>query len=165
MIRLMRTPGLLIFMVLIAGSSCGRDRSPADVHVPEPTQNANTERQTTRQELGDGLVVTDMLVGHGAACNRDSIVEVHYVAKLADGTLWDSTDRRKRSMTFDLQDPGLIEGLRRGIVGMRIGGKRRIEIPWALGYGATGRDPVPPKTDLIFEIEIIDVQDTGAAVK
>ena len=77
---------------------------------------------------------------------------------LSDGSVWDSTEQRRRTMTWDLGESNLIDGLRQGIPGMRPGGTRRLEIPSALAYGANGRPPIPPNEDLIFEVTLIGWQ-------
>lgn len=108
-----------------------------------------------RTTTADGLVIEDLRLGTGDPCPATASVTVDFTASLSDGQVFDSSEMRKRPLTFSLAKPGAIRGLREGIPGMRLGGKRRLHIPWQLAYGENGRDPVPPKTDLIFEIELI----------
>lgn len=100
-------------------------------------------------------MIRDITIGTGEPIPPGAVAEVNFVAKLSNGEVFDSTEQRKRALSFDLASTGLIRGLREGIPGMRPGGTRRIEIPWRLAYGESGRDPIPPKTDLIFEVELV----------
>lgn len=108
-----------------------------------------------QRPLPEGLKITDRVVGDGPECPPGASVTVNFTARLADGTIYDSTAKRKRSWTIPLANPNVIAGLREGIPGMRTGGTRTIFIPWALAYGEGGRDPIPPKNDLTFEIELL----------
>lgn len=110
-----------------------------------------------------GLTITDTRPGSGEPCPPAAVAEVRFVARLADGTEFDSSERRKRTLVLDLANPDLIAGLREGIVGMRPGGARRIDIPHRLAYGEQGREPVPPRTDLSFEIELVRWDPPGTA--
>ncbi len=107
------------------------------------------------RSLPEGLIITDSALGDGPECPPGASVTVNFTAKLADGSVYDSTDKRKRSWTIPLSNPNVIAGLREGIPGMRVGGKRTIFIPWRLAYGEQGRDPIPPRNDLTFEIELL----------
>lgn len=157
---MMRAIGAMWCAVLCAALwACGGLDEYAE--TDETTSASPDPTPLSARDLGEGLVITELVVGSGPACGEGATVEVRFVAKLTDGTVWDSSERRKRTLDFDLSGPGLIEGLRRGIPGMRVGGRRRIEIPWVLGYGAPGRDPVPPKSDLVFEIELVAIKQPG----
>jgi len=111
---------------------------------------------TTPGRTEDGLVVTTLARGSGPRATLEDRVEIEFVAQLASsGVVFDSTGQRGRTLSFDLANPGLIEGLRRGIRGMREGGRRRIEVPWRLGYGETGRPPIPPMADLVYDVRLV----------
>lgn len=109
-------------------------------------------------ERAEGLVIEDLVPGTGPPCPPGATVTIHFTAMFADGTVYDSTDIRKRPLTLSLSNPSLIRGLREGIPGMRAAGKRRIHIPWTLAYGEHGRDPIPPRTDLVFEVELLRIE-------
>lgn len=153
--------------LLLAGCSAEEPtRSGPPVIHPEQTPPA-AEVTTTQasasapiaqaepMRLPSGVVTRDMTIGSGEPIPPGAVAEVNFVGMLASGEVFDSTERRKRTLIFDLASPGLIQGLREGIPGMRAGGKRRVEIPWKLAYGEHGRDPIPPRTDLVFEIELL----------
>ncbi len=100
-------------------------------------------------------MIEDLIAGDGPPCPPGAIVQVNFTASFG-GKVYDSSAMRKRPLSLPLSSPSLIEGLKRGIPGMRVGGTRRIEIPWRLAYGESGRDPIPPKTDLVFEVELLE---------
>lgn len=107
----------------------------------------------------EGLRIDDTAVGRGTPCPAGAAVTIEFTASFTDGRAYDSSAQRRRPLTLDLDDPGLIRGLREGIPGMRVSGKRRLTIPWLLAYGEAGRDPIPPKTDLVFEIELLEFRE------
>lgn len=109
-------------------------------------------------------MITDTAPGSGPECPVGASVTVNFTAKLADGTIYDSTEKRKRSWTIPLSNPNVIVGLREGIPGMRVGGKRTVHIPWRLAYGEQGREPIPPRNDLTFEVELLSWE-PGAPVE
>ena len=104
-----------------------------------------------------GLKIEDSVVGDGKVCPPDAIVRVHYRGTLMDGTEFDSSYKRGQPIEFPLAN--LIKGWQEGIPGMKIGGKRKLTIPYQLGYGVHGSPPaIPPKADLVFEIELLGVR-------
>lgn len=102
------------------------------------------------------LEIEDLEVGSGEECPPGAVVTVHYRGTLMDGTEFDASYGRGDPIQFPLDN--LIEGWQEGIPGMRVGGKRKLTIPYAKAYGESGSPPViPPKSDLIFEIELLGV--------
>lgn len=110
----------------------------------------------TRQDLPGGLIVEDFVVGSGEVCPPGAKVTMHYRGTLKDGKEFDSSYSRNQPLTAPLGN--LIKGWQEGVPGMKVGGKRRLTIPYALAYGEAGRPPViPPKADLIFDIELLGI--------
>jgi FKBP-type peptidyl-prolyl cis-trans isomerase len=102
------------------------------------------------------LIIEDIEVGSGDECPSGATVEVHYKGTLMDGTVFDSSYDRGESINFPLGN--LIQGWQEGIPGMKVGGKRKLSIPFMKAYGAQGiPGAIPPKSDLIFEIELLGV--------
>lgn len=111
----------------------------------------------TKQELPGGLILEDLVVGTGAECKPNATVTIHYRGTLENGEEFDSSHKRGRPATFPLGS--LIKGWQQGIPGMKVGGKRKLTIPYQLAYGEAGRPPtIPPKATLIFEIEMFDTK-------
>lgn len=103
------------------------------------------------------LQIEDMSVGDGLECPQGATVTVHYRGALMDGTEFDSSYSRGQPIEFPLGN--LIKGWQDGIPGMKVGGKRKLTIPYAMGYGIHGSPPaIPPKADLVFEIELLGVR-------
>ena len=97
-------------------------------------------------------------IGNGLEIKNHSKVSVHYIGKLEDGTEFDNSYKRNQLFQFQIGIRQVILGWETGLLGMREGGKRTILIPYNLAYGDSGvGDLIPPKSNLIFEIEVIKV--------
>jgi FKBP-type peptidyl-prolyl cis-trans isomerase FkpA len=104
------------------------------------------------------LQKTDLVVGTGTEANRGEKVTIHYVGKLPDGTVFDSSRSRNQPVSFPLGVAQALPGWDHGIEGMKVGGKRKIEVPSFLAYGEKGiAGLVPPDTAVTFEIELLKV--------
>ncbi|MBL8874261.1 MAG: FKBP-type peptidyl-prolyl cis-trans isomerase [Phycisphaerae bacterium] len=118
--------------------------------------NSDTAPALSTKTLENGLVIEELKIGEGADAKSGAIVTINYHGTLKEGgTLVDST-RGKQPATYPLNK--LIKGWQQGVPGMKPGGIRRLTIPYALAYGEAGKPPViPPKSDLVFIIELIQV--------
>ena len=106
----------------------------------------------------DGALVSqDLVVGTGATAAAADLVTVNYVGTLTNGTKFDSSYDRNQPYTFRLGAGQVIAGWDQGLVGMKVGGKRRLTIPPSLGYGSQANGPIPPNSTLIFEIELLSI--------
>jgi peptidylprolyl isomerase len=106
----------------------------------------------------------DITVGTGDIAQPGWIYSVHYTGWLAsDGTKFDSSLDRGQPIEFPQGFKRVITGWDQGFESMHVGGKRRLFIPYQLAYGEKGRPPViPPKADLIFDVELVDQHDPNA---
>ncbi|HKP64913.1 MAG TPA: FKBP-type peptidyl-prolyl cis-trans isomerase [Polyangiales bacterium] len=108
--------------------------------------------------MSDKLEIVDLKVGSGASAEAGKRVTVHYVGTLTDGTKFDSSRDRGKGFSFDLGASQVIAGWDQGVVGMKIGGLRKLTIPPQLAYGDRGAGGViPPKATLVFEVELLSV--------
>jgi peptidylprolyl isomerase len=106
------------------------------------------------------LLYVDTKVGTGDAIKPKQWLTVHYTGYLVDGTKFDSSLDRGEPISFPYGQGRVIPGWDTGFEGMKIGGKRRLYIPYELAYGEKGRPPViPAKAELIFDMELISQSD------
>ena len=133
---------LFVLVLLGAAAACGSDSptSPSGEDAPFST--------------------TDLRVGTGATVTNGRNVTLTYT-----GWLYDSSRPENKGTRFDSGQIGfvvgtnqVVRGLDMGVVGMRVGGQRRIVVSSELGYGSAGRGPVPPNSAMVFDVEIIDAQ-------
>ena len=103
------------------------------------------------------LVVEDVTVGTGAAVVSGDVITVHYVGTLLDGAQFDSSVARGMPYTFRIGTGAVIRGWDEGLIGMRVGGKRRLTIPPSLAYGSQGSGPIPPNATLRFEVDLLSI--------
>lgn len=112
------------------------------------------------------FTTTDLLVGSGPAAVNGNAVTVNYT-----GWLYNSQGQDSKGQQFDtslqagraplpltLGARTVIPGFEQAIVGMRLGGKRRVYIPASLAYGSQGRDTIPPNAAIVFEIDLLTLQ-------
>lgn len=128
----------------------------------EEESSSATERKAAalarERKSGDGLVIEDVALGSGREVRTGDIVKLHYVGTLADGNIFDSSRSGGAPFEFRVGQGQVIKGFDRGVMGMKVGGRRKVTIPYMLGYGENGAPPrIPPRATLIFDIELIDV--------
>jgi FKBP-type peptidyl-prolyl cis-trans isomerase FkpA len=106
-----------------------------------------------------GLKYEELQDGAGVAAKAGDTVEVQYTGWLTNGSKFDSSLDRNRPFSFKLGAGQVIKGWDEGVAGMKVGGKRKLTIPAALGYGARGAGGViPPNAELIFEVELLKIK-------
>jgi FKBP-type peptidyl-prolyl cis-trans isomerase len=125
-----------------------------------PTSYAQESKQAAGKEVttASGLKYIDEKEGSGQEAKSGDVVTVHYTGWLKDGTKFDSSRDRPTPFTFRLGGGQVIKGWDEGVAGMKIGGKRTLIIPPALGYGQRGAAGViPPNAELKFDVELLKV--------
>ena len=106
--------------------------------------------------------IVNEIIGNGLEVKNHSKVSVHYIGKLEDNTVFDNSYDRGQLFDFQIGVRQVILGWETGLLGMKEGGKRTIFIPYELAYGESGAGSlIPPKSNLIFEIEVIKVIPPG----
>ena len=105
------------------------------------------------------LKIEDIKVGTGAVAETGKSESVHYTGWLTTGAKFDSSKDRNQPFVFPLGGGQVIKGWDQGVVGMKVGGVRKLTIPPTLGYGARGAGGViPPNATLVFEVELLNVK-------
>ena len=109
----------------------------------------------------DGSVgFVDTVIGEGVEALLNTLVTVHYIGVLEDGTVFDNSYDREAPFQFILGAGQVIPGWEEGVQGMRVGGQRILIIPPEFAYGAEGiGDVIPPQATLTFQIELIAVEE------
>ncbi|MEK6701163.1 MAG: FKBP-type peptidyl-prolyl cis-trans isomerase [Planctomycetota bacterium] len=163
-------------LVLVCGSLIAMKKQPPAPPTPVPAKQPEIKppavkidpKAPVQYEGPDGtlykviktgeikLVMEDLKLGDGAEAKANSTITIHYHGTLAStGKVFDST-RAKEPATFPLDR--LIQGWQLGIPGMKVGGVRRLTIPWQFAYGERGAGgDIPPRADLVFSIELTAV--------
>jgi len=104
-----------------------------------------------------GMKIEILQEGSGEAAKTGDSVTVHYMGTLEDGTIFDSSIDRGEPFPFTLGGR-VIQGWNEGVVGMKVGEKRKLVIPSEMAYGPNGYPPVIPKNaTLTFEIEVLKI--------
>ena len=126
---------VMIVMILIAG--CSKDK----------------------EAMNGELIIEDLKVGEGSEVVKYNIVTVNYTGWLTDGTKFDSSLNPGRSpFRFTVGGGQVIKGGDEGLIGMKVGGKRKLTIPPSMGYGNQDMGVIPPNSTLIFEIDLLIIE-------
>ncbi len=144
--------GLVIFIFFGKSKDNKKvDTSPGQEHLP-------TTQSTSSANAAD-FKIEDIKVGNGTAVKSGDTVSINYIGTLTDGTKFDSTYDRKVPFETKIGVGQVIKGWDKGVVGMKVGGKRKLTIPPSLGYGAQGGgSKIPPNATLIFEVELMGIK-------
>ena len=125
----------------------------------KPNTSAPTKVTGDGVKTDSGLVYWDIRVGNGAEAKEGSHVRVHYTGWLTNGKKFDSSVDAGKPFDFTIGNGEVIKGWEEGVAGMKVGGKRQLRIPPALGYGAAGYPgAIPPNATLIFDIQLLNVE-------
>ncbi|MCS7061931.1 MAG: FKBP-type peptidyl-prolyl cis-trans isomerase [Anaerolineae bacterium] len=154
---------VVILISAIPGRSAGiLAQAPQQQAAAPPPAQAVPQSSLPQAPTGNvvrtasGLEYIDEIVGSGAQPQPGQTVVVHYTGYLDDGTIFDSSVQRGQPAEFPIDQ--VIPGFREGVLGMKVGGKRRLIIPPELGYGAQGQGPIPPNARLTFDVELLQVK-------
>jgi FKBP-type peptidyl-prolyl cis-trans isomerase len=119
------------------------------------TTPAQTTSQTTK------ITKEDLAIGTGEEAKTGDTVSVNYKGSLTNGKQFDSSYDRKEPFSFTIGKGEVIKGWDEGVVGMKIGGKRKLTIPPELGYGSNAQGEIPANSTLVFEVELLTVKPSG----
>jgi peptidylprolyl isomerase len=146
---------------LPAGTPCAKSLirittpAPAKLDYISPLLPLETRELFKFEPTTFELAYTDIKVGTGNLAEPKMWYTLQYTGYLVDGTKFDSSLDRSEPFTFPVGAHKVIFGWDIGFAGMRIGGKRRLYIPYQFGYGDKGQGVIPPRSELIFDIELL----------
>jgi peptidylprolyl isomerase len=121
--------------------------------VPKGESSRAEENMAEVQELK----IEDIEEGTGDSVESGDEVVIHYNGTLKDGTKFDSSYDRGEPFQTQIGTGQVIEGWDKGVVGMKVGGKRKLIIPPSMGYGDAEIPGIPAGSTLIFEVELLEV--------
>ncbi len=107
--------------------------------------------------MNSELIVEDLQPGDGKAVVKGALITTQYRGWLEDGTEFDSSFSRGKPFQCVIGTGRVIKGWDQGLMGMKVGGKRKLFVPALLGYGERTMGSIPPNSNLIFEIELLEV--------
>jgi FKBP-type peptidyl-prolyl cis-trans isomerase FkpA len=152
----MRLSPTLLLLPLLAGCELNDFRRVPIVAGDDFATELNVNLDQMH-ETPSGLRYQDLEQGTGTEATPGRTVAVHYTGWLADGREFDSSVGGE-PLVFPLGRGAVIDGWDEGVAGMRVGGKRKLVIPPALGYGARRNGPIPANATLVFEVELLEVR-------
>ncbi len=141
---------ILVCLIIIVGIAIVANSKKTNIK----TINGNGVQVDTTTELK----IEDLKVGAGAEAQVGKTVSVNYLGTLTNGTKFDSSYDRNQPFEFQLGAGQVIEGWDKGVVGMKVGGKRKLTIPPSLGYGEQAVGTIPANSTLVFEIELLEAK-------
>ena len=150
----------MVILFAFSSAACGDDGG--DDAAGGDSEVAGDCQTDTEQEVTEGLTYVELECGDGEEAGPGDTVTVHYTGTLEDGTEFDSSVGGE-PFSFTIGQGMVIQGWEQGVPGMRVGGKRELTIAPELGYGEAGAGGViPPNATLIFEIELLEVEEAAS---
>ena len=117
-----------------------------------------TDNKIKAKKLDSGLVYVCNRKGSGECAAAGQTITVHYTGKLMDGRVFDSSVERGEPISFVLGNGSVIKGWEEGVALMKKGEKATLIIPFDMAYGNRQTGIIPPYSNLVFDIEIIDIK-------
>jgi peptidylprolyl isomerase len=135
-----------------------KNKRVKEVAALEAEQQLIKEQWPTAVTTPSGLKYVVVAEGAGETPKQGSLVTVHYTGKLLNGKKFDSSHDRNQPIDFPVGRGQVIKGWDEALLAMKKGEKRVLIIPPQLGYGPSGRGPIPPNATMIFDVELVSFQ-------
>ncbi|KAF9465030.1 hypothetical protein BDZ94DRAFT_1190046 [Collybia nuda] len=126
-------------------------KDKGEAAAPQKTSKA------VEREIVGGIKVLDSKIGTGPMAKKGNTVRMRYIGKLQNGKVFDQNVKGK-PFTFHLGKGEVIKGWDEGIVGMQVGGERKLTLPPNMAYGKKGTDGIPKNATLIFECKLMEIK-------
>lgn len=112
----------------------------------------------TQESSLNELIIADTFIGNGTLIVKGALALVHYIGTLSDGSIFESTHQKGKPFQFVFGVGRVIKGWDKGLIGMKVGGKRKLSIPSSMAYAERQIGAlIKPNSDLFFEIELLEV--------
>ena len=157
-------------LLLLPGTILAQDQPPAKAEDQQKAAGVSAEiaRASFASSLGvdlsamrqtpRGAYVRDLSVGAGPEAVSGSQAAIHYVGSFANGKQFDANGPNDQPLEFRVNAGEVVPGFDEGVTGMKVGGRRQVIIPPALGYGAKDYGTIPGNSILVFSIDLVRVQ-------
>ena len=146
----------LLIIPLVFALACGGDTVTGSLSNDDFAAALNVDLDAMTQ-TASGLYLQDLVVGAGDEAVAGATVKVHYEGWLTNGTLFDTSRDTGTPFSFQLGAGFVIPGWDEGVVGMHVGGIRKLVIPPQLAYGQSGRGSIPGNATLVFDVELEEI--------
>jgi peptidylprolyl isomerase len=153
---------VIVVAIIVAGAiylfnSSNTSNKPASTNSALPLSIVEFDNV---KATASGLKFIDEAEGSGASPKSGQMVTVHYTGLLTNGAKFASSRDKREPYTFRIGTGAVIKGWDEGILTMKVGGKRKLQIPAELGYGERGFPAfsIPPNATLIYDVELLDVK-------
>jgi FKBP-type peptidyl-prolyl cis-trans isomerase len=149
-----KKPGTIVAILVVIGLVVMVIFSPKN-----GTNNINNNQNNMEEQNNqEGLIIETLQEGEGAGVENGQTAVMHYTGTFIDGEKFDSSLDRGEPFPFVLGTGRVIKGWDLGVLGMKVGEKRRLTISPELGYGPNDYGPIPGNSTLIFEVELLEIK-------
>jgi len=159
----MKLIAIVIFIIVAAGivlfvlPNINKNRQ-LDTENPQKNMETASSSSTTSSDVKE-LKIEDLKIGEGVEVKSGDVVSIHYRGTFLDGKVFDSSYDRGQPFETKIGIGQVIKGWDEGVVGMKVGGKRKLTIPPDKAYGEQGiPGDIPPNSTLVFEVELLGIK-------
>src|SRR5579864_5610610 len=153
-----KTLVVIVASLLVSGVAFAQTTTHKHVQTVRPNTNAPTKVTGDGFKTDSGLHYWDIKIGLGPLAKAGDHVKVHYTGWLTTRKKFDSSVDANQPYEFTLGQGEVIKGWDEGVAGMKVGGKRQLQIPPDLAYGAEGHLPqIPENATLIFDVRLVSI--------
>ncbi|KAK7116010.1 46 kDa FK506-binding nuclear protein-like isoform X2 [Littorina saxatilis] len=131
-----------------------QEKQPEEEASGESASPKLTPAPGKKRTVAGGIVVEDVKIGHGPEAKPGKNVSVYYVGTLAKNTKRFDSCLKGKPFRFRIGRGEVIKGWDTGLIGMKVGGKRKLTVPPSQGYGNSRQGPIPPGSTLVFDVEM-----------